>query len=181
MKTLTFYSSQFSDFICGLCKSRIFNVRVIRQLWKRFIWAKNAFWWKCTLMGSKIRPSDQVSFLVWNPQNVNLTLLDGSVCAIYPWLVMCNGSYSILTLRWISGSFQVFAASVGEKRQKQEEIIETQPHDSIYCTIGPRNTPNPCTLNLQTPKKRPFLGGFCTIKYFFQFWRYDPDSKYEKH
>ena len=31
------------------------------------------------------------------------------------------------------------------------------------------------------PKKRPFLGGFCTIKYFFQFWRYDPDSKYEKH
>ena len=37
-------------------------------------------------------------------------------------------------------------------------------------------------LMVQTPpKKRPFLGGFCTIKYFFQFWRYDYDSKYEKH
>ena len=45
-------------------------------------------------MGCKIRPSDQVSFLVWNPQNVNWTLLDGRVSAIYPWLVVCNGSYT---------------------------------------------------------------------------------------
>ena len=30
------------------------------------------------------------------------------------------------------------------------------------------------------PQKRLFWGG-CTIKYFFQFWRYDHDSKYEKH
>ena len=25
-----------------------------------------------------------------------------------------------------------------------------------------------------------FLGGVCAIKYFFQFWRYEHDSKYEK-
>ena len=31
------------------------------------------------------------------------------------------------------------------------------------------------------PKKRPFFGGgVCVIRYFFQFWRYDPTSKYEK-
>ena len=32
------------------------------------------------------------------------------------------------------------------------------------------------------PKKGLFFGGGdCTIKYFFQFRRYDLDSKYEKH
>ena len=32
------------------------------------------------------------------------------------------------------------------------------------------------------PQKKAFFGGgVCTIKYFFQFWRYDHDSKYEKH
>ena len=34
---------------------------------------------------------------------------------------------------------------------------------------GPRHTPNPSTLTLQTPQKKPFLGGFYIIKYFFNF------------
>ena len=34
---------------------------------------------------------------------------------------------------------------------------------------GPRHTPNPLPLSPQTPQKRPFFWGVCTIKYFFNF------------
>ena len=83
-------------------------------------------------MGCKIHPSDKVSFLVWNPQNVNLTLLDGSVSANYPWLVVCNGSYMhILWKNEVSKSWNMNILKISS----HAEVIGGQKFAAFWKTI----------------------------------------------
>ena len=51
---------------------------------------------KWALMEYQIHPSEQVSFLVRNPQKVILTLFDRKESAPTRWLLVCNGSYMIV-------------------------------------------------------------------------------------
>ena len=56
------------------------------------------FWYKYALMGCSKHASEQVSFLVRNPQKANLTLLSGKLFHARRWRLDCNESYIIVTI-----------------------------------------------------------------------------------